>query len=422
MKVHGLTKFIVIAIAGLLLATGNDAMAASVDSQADVWRVRQSIEDPGGMAMRTFYHSLAETARGEAITRIVHYGDSHVAADLMTGALRRDLQQRFGDAGAGFVLAGKPWSWYTRPGVTIRASDGWRANGLSQTSLVEDGRFGLSGISFTATEPGEWIEISAACSRFDIYLLKQPGGGALDVWLDGRLYAHDVQLASDRTETAYVQVDAAGDGPHSIALCLTKKGDVRVPGIVVERDTAGVVYDPLGINGARAGRLLDWDWRVMTSHLNRRDPDLIVIAYGSNEVCDADLDLAEYGETFATILSLFHEAAPRASLLVIGPPDRAVHVGRRWQTASRMTALVAVQRRAALASGAAFFDLFRAMGGAGSIARWATAQPPLAQSDRVHLTPAGYRMVAEWIYAELMRGFQASSSNAKSSRTGQRRN
>jgi lysophospholipase L1-like esterase len=421
MKVHKLNQLIAV-VAWLTLAICNDAMAASLDSQTDASRIRQSIEDPGGMAMRTFYHSLAETARGEAITRIVHYGDSHVAADLMTGALRRDLQQRFGDAGAGFVLAGKPWSWYTRPGVTIRASDNWRANGLSQTSLVEDGRFGLSGISFTATEPGEWVEINSASARFDVYLLKQPGGDALDVWLDGKLYARDVQLAAARTETAYVPIEVAGDSPHTVALCLTKKGDVRLLGIATERDTAGVVYDPLGINGARAGRLLDWDWRVMTSNLNRRDPDLIVIAYGSNEVCDADLDLAEYGEAFSTILSLFHEAAPRASLLVIGPPDRAVHVGRGWQTASRMTALVAVQRRAALASGAAFFDLFRAMGGAGSIARWATAQPPLSQSDRVHLTPAGYRMVAEWIYAELMRGFQSSSSNAKSNRTGQKRN
>jgi lysophospholipase L1-like esterase len=419
MKVHGLTKLIA-AAAGLLFVACHTTLAASRDSQIEPPRPRQGIEDPGGKAMRAFYQSLAKTASGAAITRIIHYGDSHVAADLLTGALRRDLQQRFGDAGAGFVLAGKPWSWYARPGVTLRASNGWRANGLGQTSLVEDGRFGLAGISFTATEPGEWVEISAATSHFDVYLLKQPTGGAMDVWLDGKLYAGDVKLAASHTEPAYIPIKAAGDGLHSVALYLTGKGEARVLGIATERDAAGVVYDPLGINGAQAGRLLDWDWRVLTSNLNRRDPNLIVIAYGSNEVCDPDFDLAAYSENFYTILSLLHEAAPRASLLVIGPPDRAVHVGRGWQTASRMTQLVAVQRRAALAAGAAFFDLFRAMGGAGSIARWATAQPPLAQSDHAHLTQAGYRMVAEWIYAELMRGFQAASSDAKGGATRRR--
>jgi lysophospholipase L1-like esterase len=74
-----------------------------------------------------------------------------------------------------------------------------------------------------------------------------------------------------------------------------------------------------------------------------------------------------------------------------------------------------------MAAGAAFFDLFRAMGGTGSIARWATAPSPLAQPDHVHLTQTGYRMVAEWIYAELMRGFLANAANAKSSASQRRR-
>ena len=42
-----------------------------------------------------------------ALTRILHYGDSHVAADILSGALRRRLQLDFGDAGVGFVLPGR---------------------------------------------------------------------------------------------------------------------------------------------------------------------------------------------------------------------------------------------------------------------------------------------------------------------------
>jgi hypothetical protein len=66
------------------------------------------IEDPTG-AMAGFYDALTRSERGEATAHILHYGDSHVAADWLTGALRRNLQRCFGDAGAGFVLAGKPW-------------------------------------------------------------------------------------------------------------------------------------------------------------------------------------------------------------------------------------------------------------------------------------------------------------------------
>lgn len=362
--------------------------------------------------MLGFYESLSRTNKGEAITRILHYGDSHVAADLLTGALRQDLQSFFGDAGAGFVFAGRPWSWYKPRVVTLDASSGWRSDGLNQASLAEDGRFGLAGVSFTATGAGEWISLSATCRSVDVYLLKQPGGGAIDIFLDGVAYKRNVSLASKRGEPAYIKIEAETDALHSIELRTVAKGLVRALGIVVERETAGIVYDALGINGARAGRLLSWDWRLLASNIERRAPNLIIIAYGSNEVSDDDLDLTEYGQSFLTFLNQFHEAVPRASLLVVSPPDRAVRVGRRWQTVSRMPALVKAQRRAAFESGAAFFDLFQAMGGAGSIERWATLREPLAQRDRVHLTAAGYRLVASWLYTELMRGWEKSNKNA----------
>ena len=165
----------------------------------------------------------------------------------------------------------------------------------------------------------------------------------------------------------------------------------------------GVIYDALGRNGARATDLLSWNWRAMAIEFERQKPKLIVIAYGSNEVGDADLDVAEYAASFRELLARFRKAAPRASILVISPPDRAIREGGRWQPIPRMRNLVQAQRQAALDEGAAFWNLFQAMGGAGSIERWTTAQ--LAQPDRVHLTRSGYRFVAQMLYEELMRGY-----------------
>src|SRR5438552_13810699 len=95
-----------------------------------------SIEDPSNQAMLGFYQSLARAFQGEWVTRIIHYGDSHVAADILTGELRRQLQLCFGEAGAGFVLPGRPWPGYSRPGVTSQASAGWQTDGLTRASLA----------------------------------------------------------------------------------------------------------------------------------------------------------------------------------------------------------------------------------------------------------------------------------------------
>lgn len=404
--------FVAVAV---LTAALNLAHAASLDVRAPHQATAPRIEDPTG-AMAGFYDALSRTERGEATARILHYGDSHVAAAWLTGALRRDLQRCFGDAGAGFVLAGKPYSYYARPGVTMQASSGWRAGGLSEASLVDDGKFGLAGISFTAIDVGESFKVTAPSRRFEVYLLRQPGGGAVTIFLDGFACERNLSLAATRSEAAYVEVIAETAASHSIEVTITKPGAVRVLGVDVERDTAGVIYDALGINGARMMRMLQWDWRILSSNLNRSNPDLIIIAYGSNEVGDADLNLDEYRERFIVLLEQLREAAPRASLLVIAPPDRAVKIGNRWQTISRLPALVTAQRQATRKAGAAFFDLFHAMGGAGAMARWAALREPLAQRDHVHLTATGYRLVAGWLYEALMRGWLTSPASEPGSR------
>ncbi|HTG17309.1 MAG TPA: GDSL-type esterase/lipase family protein [Blastocatellia bacterium] len=379
-----------------------------------VSRETQPIEDPSGQAMLGFYESLARASQGEWVTRVLHYGDSHVAADILTGALRRQLQLWFGEAGAGFVLPGRPWPGYSRTGVTSYTSAGWQTDGLTQASLAADGRLGLAGVSFSTKAPGEWISVTAAGSYFDIYVLKQPGGGSIDVLLDGVEQRRNVSLASRASESACIEVVADTGSVHTIEIRTTSAGRARIFGIAIEFNRAGVIYDALGINGARASRPLRWDWKVLAGSLERRDPDLIVVSYGSNEVSDSDLDLEEYRASFTTLLKKFHEAAPRASILVVGPPDRAVRIANRWKSIARMPALVEAQRQGAFEVGAAFYDLFKAMGGPGSIQRWATEPELLAQPDRVHLKTAGYRLVADWLYAELMSGYLQTVSEARS--------
>ncbi|MBM4379953.1 MAG: hypothetical protein FJ086_11770, partial [Deltaproteobacteria bacterium] len=60
------------------------------------------------------------------------------------------------------------------------------------------------------------------------------------------------------------------------------------------------------------------------------------------------------------------------------------------------------ERAAAAAQGAAFFDLYAYMGGAGGMIRWYCQAPALALPDFIHLSAAGYRHVAS-VLAEALR-------------------
>src|SRR5882724_11442102 len=66
------------------------------------------LEDSGNV-LDHFYQALWDTEKGDvqAVTHIVHYGDSPTTADLITGDIRSQLQKQFGNAGHGFVLVAK---------------------------------------------------------------------------------------------------------------------------------------------------------------------------------------------------------------------------------------------------------------------------------------------------------------------------
>ncbi len=169
---------------------------------------------------------------------------------------------------------------------------------------------------------------------------------------------------------------------------------------------ANVSYEQQGINGARATKPLGWNWELVKAEFAKAPPSLLVIAYGTNEAGDADLDLGSYKIIFSRLLQRFKEAAPEASLLVITPPDRAIFRDGKWRSFRILPALIEVQKEAAFENGTAFWNQYEAMGGAGAINAWARYSPPLAQKDRVHLTLAGYQLIANSFYAELMKAYE----------------
>ena len=93
----------------------------------------------------------------------------------------------------------------------------------------------------------------------------------------------------------------------------------------MDRDVAGLRLDALGVNGARAVSHLEWDDTIYAEQLPRRNPDLLVIAYGTNESGDTDQPIEEYEEGFRTMVQRARTAAPRASCLFVG------HVGSPGQ-------------------------------------------------------------------------------------------
>lgn len=357
--------------------------------------------------LRHFYESLARLEDGHAHddVRILQYGDSHTASDLPTGAMRRALQQRFGDGGRGFVSIGKPWKKYTQDaihtGMTKEFAPEKSKHGLG------DGAYGLLGIAIESSQKDAkaWLDATSPASKIELSYLESPRGGSFDVFIDGAKQAR-VASKAQKAQSAWRAFDVA-EGPHKIEVRVAGDGEVRLYGVALDRSAAGVVVDALGINGAQIHTALSWNESHFAEQLKHRAPDLVVLAYGTNESLEK-LPAADYERKLVDLLGRVARAVPTSSCLLLGPPDRAALTkGTKddWKTAQKLVEIVESQRRVAEAAGCGFYDQLEAMGGPGSIATWAKEPHPRAGKDRIHLTRDGYTALATALVGDLVRAY-----------------
>lgn len=403
----------------------SDTTYASTEAAPVVVASDNPIEDPAH-AMDKFYAALARTdaKQAGAITRVTHYGDSPITNDGITATVRRLLQTRFGDAGHGFILMDRPWAWYGHQAITYASGGGWDNNPM-MGGKTGDGMFGLGGVWFTASGAGKYARFGPATegetgknfSRMDVYYLQQPGGGQLSLSVNGG-NAQTVSTAGASVRSAFSEIKAPQAGANTFEV-RTAGGDVRLFGAVLENDGPGVVYDSLGVNGAYAGLLAtvmnEEHWREQLQH---RKPDLVVINYGTNESQYASADqLERYEKDLREVIRRVRSALPDASILILSPMDRGQRAaGGKIITKPSIPMIVDMQRRVALDTGCAFFNTFKAMGGEGTMAKWAagTGKNHYVGGDLTHPTAEGAEVVGRLIYEALNDGYTKYRAKQKS--------
>ncbi len=166
----------------------------------------------------------------------------------------------------------------------------------------------------------------------------------------------------------------------------------------------GVQFEIRGDNGLQAEWLLGLSNEAFARSLGARQPELIIIAYGTNEVTDRRWSFESYKLLYKRIIKRFRAASPTSSILVVGLPDRALQQeDGRWASPGKIGTLLDAQRTAALESGVTFWNTLRAMGGVGSMNVWVSNR--LGQPDHAHLTSTGYARLSIMLYSDFVLAF-----------------
>jgi lysophospholipase L1-like esterase len=369
-----------------------------------------AVEDATGHALDSFYAALAKTRAKQpgAVTRILHYGDSVITSDYVSGTMRRKMQADLGDSGHGFILIANPWEWYFHNDVAHGAGEGWSSSRITGPT-TKDGMYGVGGVTFTGT-PGasaffgtsEKSTFGKKVSRFDVYYLETPNGGEVEAKIGTTVEKFTTKGGEDKVSR--IKSFTVADGEAKLSLRVLS-GSPRLFGVALERDQAGVVYDALGANGARVELLGSINGAHWGEQMALRKPSLVVLQYGTNE-SEAPGIAANYERTLTNVVAMIKAAAPHASILIASPLDRAEPAeGGGVRTKPIIKKLVEAQRHVAKETGVAFWNTFEAMGGEGSMGKW--MKSGLGGGDFTHPSPQGAELIGDLFNKALSTGLEA---------------
>lgn len=361
-----------------------------------------------------FYEALAalKDKKRDKPVRVMWLGDSHTQADFWTGALRSTLQSRFGKGGPGFVHIGWNEKKYRHGDVRIRVQGAWHIEPSTLVTMkkFDDGVLGLGGVRLVPSDAGARASLSVDAAavpgkvRWDVAFRLVDPAASLTITATG---ASPVTVSSRDADKGaaggirHATLESPGPGG---TLEVAPNGQAELMGVVIESSEPGLVVDTLGLNGARVVSALALDEAAWVPEVARRKPDLVVLAYGSNESSDLKFNAARHASNVEALLRRIRSGAPNADCVVFGPIDRG---GKKY--GDTIEQINAAQREAATHAGCSFWSGQRAMGGKGSMAKWEGENPPLAQADLLHLTAKGYERLGSMLARDLLQAFDATS-------------
>ncbi len=263
--------------------------------------------------------------------------------------------------------------------------------------------FGLGGISISTESAGQTIYLDADCASVELDYLQQPGGGRVALSDNG---ATVNEASTEGTVAPGFLEYASTPGRHRFEVRTLEAAPLRLFGWVTD-NPKGITYESMGINGEEAALIERWDETMHAAYLKRRDPALIVLAYGTNEASDSKWTEAGYLDAFNAILAARCGAFPcrRASILVLGPPDRFTRVKGRWRALDAVDRIVAAQQEACRQNRCAYWNTRARMGAEGSMLNWVMAG--MAQGDYAHFTSLGYQRLANVLFQDIMRQYES---------------
>jgi len=381
-------------------------------------------KDVDKSALNSFFKHLKKSSKSGDRIRIIHFGDSQIEGDRITGYVRNKLQNQFGGNGPGILPA---LNYVPNMSFNYETSANWVRHPIfgRRDSLLKHKKYGSTGTFcrfapfYSEPDSNDVLDIheatlafspnSKSYRKFRSYSQcrlfygnnKQPV--SIQVFNDGELIKTDSLLPNNNVNVLKLNFDTT---PKRLEFKFRGKDSPDIYGVALDAHS-GIAMDNIpmrGSGGTIFNKMNRKSMQEMYSHLNVR---LLILQYGGNIVphVKSKKSCENYGRWFKSQIKTLKGLCPKASIIVIGPSDMSHKVKTNYETYPFVSDVRDALKSAAFEMGCAYWDLYEVMGGKNAMPSWVNASPPLAAPDYIHFSRRGAKKMAELFYNALIQDY-----------------
>ncbi|MBP3203319.1 MAG: hypothetical protein J6M31_06940 [Bacteroidales bacterium] len=335
---------------------------------------------------------------GGTDVHILHIGGSHVQGGTLSDRLRRHfLSLRYGiDGGRGLVFPYAVAMTNTPVSYNSSYAGAWESANCLKPG---DAELGLSGMLAVAQDTSARMVIDLTPresgmlqQRYSFKSVDLLGSGELTPLL---VQGKDTLRGVKGTHLVHFDLPYFTDW---LCLAFEGSGKFSLRGVYLDRPGGGLSLSEAGVNGAST---LSWNHCTRWEEdLKRVMPDLVIFSIGINDIQAADFDASRFKRHYRSLMKEIRKANPRCAFLFTGINDSVL---RRKGVNPHTQAVEDACKDLARECSGVFWDWYAVMGGYGSMDQWVTAG--LAQSDHIHFTPGGYKLVADLLFDAILEDY-----------------
>ncbi len=339
---------------------------------------------------------------GDNQIKIVHLGGSHIQADVYTHRIRQELQSFYpGVLGSrGFIFPYSVAHTNSPSNLWITYSGEWQS--CKNTQSLPAFTLGLSGITSVLTSPAGSLTIVArydSLRHYDFNRIKifcnAAETGVIPELNTGSL------LAAVHKTGEFVQYDLAGY-TDTLSIRISQGDSAGIPfqlyGISLENDDPGVVYNAIGVNGAKLESYLRCG--LFVQQMKTLDPDWVIVSIGTNEGNTRLFDPGAYRSDYLKLLDSIKLAAPRTAILLTVPNDSYLFKRYMNPNTARIREII---YEIARSYHCGVWDFYSIMGGLNSSKVW--YDNGLMNKDHIHFNKPGYLLKGDLFYTAFLKSW-----------------